>query len=58
MIYAIIRENKGRRHEVDFGDSAVRLDVYASEATVDIFVEADVETLLDRTLSYSWEIDQ
>ena len=45
MTYAIIRGNNGRRHEVDFGDSPVRVEVYASEATVEIFVEADFETL-------------
>jgi hypothetical protein len=28
---------------VDFGDSPVRVEVYASEATVEIFVEADFE---------------
>jgi hypothetical protein len=58
MIYAIIRGKNGRRREADFGDSAVRVDVYASETTVDIFVEADVETLPDRALSYSWGIAQ
>src|SRR6266480_609794 len=29
----------------DFGDSPVRVEVYASEETVEIFVEADSETL-------------
>jgi hypothetical protein len=47
MTYAIIRGNNGRRHEVDFGDSPVRVEVHASEATVEIFVEADFETLLE-----------
>jgi hypothetical protein len=45
MTYAIIRGNNGRRHKVDFGDSPVRVEVYASEETVEIFVEADSETL-------------
>jgi hypothetical protein len=45
MTYAIIRGKNGRRHEVDFGDSPVRVEVYASEATVEIFVEADFESL-------------
>jgi hypothetical protein len=36
MTYAIIRGNNGRRHEVDFGDSPVRVEVYASEETVEI----------------------
>jgi hypothetical protein len=44
MTHAIIRGKNGRRHEVDFGDSPVRLEVYASEETVEIFLEADVET--------------
>jgi hypothetical protein len=43
--HAIIRGSNGRRHEVDFGDSPVRVEVYASEETVEIFVEADSETL-------------
>ena len=45
VTYAIIRGNNGRRHKVDFGDSPVRVEVYASEETVEIFVEADSETL-------------
>jgi hypothetical protein len=45
MTHAIIRGNNGRRHEVDFGDSPVRVEVYASETTIEIFVEADFETL-------------
>jgi hypothetical protein len=44
MSHAIIRGKNGRRHEVDFGDSPVRVEVYASEETVEIFVEADFET--------------
>jgi hypothetical protein len=45
MTYAIIRGKNGRRHEVDFSDSPVRVEVYASEETIEIFVEADSETL-------------
>ncbi len=45
MPHAIIRGKNGRRYEVDFGDSPVRVEVYASEDTVEIFVEADFETL-------------
>jgi hypothetical protein len=45
MTHAIIRGKNGRRHEVDFGDSPVRVEVYASEKTVEIFVEADFEIL-------------
>ena len=44
MTHAIIRGSNGRRHEVDFGDAPVRVEVYASEGTVEIFVEADFET--------------
>jgi hypothetical protein len=41
MTHAIIRGRNGRRHEVDFEDAPVRVEVYASEETVEIFVEAD-----------------
>jgi hypothetical protein len=44
MTHAIIRGKNGRRYEVDFGESPVRVEVYASEETVEIFVEADFET--------------
>jgi hypothetical protein len=44
MSHAIIRGANGRRHEVDFGDTPVRVEIYASEETVEIFIEADVET--------------
>ena len=44
MPHAIIRGRNGRRHEVDFGDAPIRVEVYASEETVEIFVEADFET--------------
>ena len=29
MPHAIIRGNNGRRHEVDFGDSPIRVEVHA-----------------------------
>ena len=45
MPHAIIRGANGRRHEVDFGDASVRVEIYPSEETVEIFVEADSETL-------------
>ncbi len=45
MPHAIIRGKKGRRHEVDFGEDPVRVEVYASEKTIEIFVDADFETL-------------
>jgi hypothetical protein len=45
MPHAIIRGKNGRRHEVDFGDAPVRVEIYASEETVEIFIGADFETL-------------
>ena len=45
MSHAIIRGKNGRRHEVDFGDSPIRVEIYASEETVEIFVEADFDSL-------------
>ena len=44
MPYAIIRGQNGRRHEVDFGDDAVRVEIHSSEEIVEIFIEADSET--------------
>jgi hypothetical protein len=45
MPYAIIRGKNGRRHEVDFGDASVRVKISSSEDTVEIFIEADFETI-------------
>jgi hypothetical protein len=45
MPHAIIRGKNGRRHEVDFGDAPVRVEIHPSEETVEIFIEADLETL-------------
>ena len=45
MPHAIIRGENGRRHEVEFGDAPVRVQIYASEETVEIFIEADSEVL-------------
>src|SRR5207244_1192225 len=45
MPHAIIRGKIGRRHEVDFGDAPIRVEIYASDETVEIFVEADFETM-------------
>jgi hypothetical protein len=45
MPHAIIRGKNGRRHEVDFGDDPVRVEIYSSEETVEIFVGSDFETL-------------
>lgn len=44
MTHAIIRGNNGRRHEVDFEDSPVRVEVHVSVETIEVFVEADFET--------------
>jgi hypothetical protein len=45
MPHAIIRRENGRRHEVDFGDALVRVEIYASEETVEILIEADFDAL-------------
>ena len=45
MPHAIIRGDNGRRHEVDFGDASVRVEIYASEETVEIFIETDFDAL-------------
>jgi hypothetical protein len=44
MAHAIMRGTNGRRYEVDLGDSPIRVEIHASEETVEIFVEADFET--------------
>jgi hypothetical protein len=45
MPHTIIRRENGRRHEVDFGNAPIRVEIYASEETVEIFIEADFDTL-------------
>ncbi len=45
MPYVIIRGENGRRHEVDFGDSPIRVELHSSDETVEIFIEADYEAL-------------
>ena len=45
MAYAIIRGKSGRRHEVDFGSSPLCVEVHASEERVEIYIEADIDTL-------------
>ena len=45
MPHAIIRGKNGRRHEVDFRDAPVHVEIHSSEETVEIFIEADFETL-------------
>ena len=47
MPHAIIRGKNGRRHEVDFGDAPVRVQIHASEEIVEIFIEADFEALAE-----------
>jgi hypothetical protein len=44
MAHAIMRGENGRRHEVDFEDSPIRVEVHASDEIIEIFVEADWET--------------
>ena len=44
MPHAIIRGANGRRHEVDFGDAPIRVELYTSEETIEIVIEADFET--------------
>ena len=45
MSHAIIRRANGPRHEVDFGNAPVRVEIYSSEETVEIFIVADFEAL-------------
>ena len=40
MSFAIIRGSNGRRHEVNFGDAEVEVDVVVSSETVQITIEA------------------
>jgi hypothetical protein len=44
MAHAIMQGKNGHRYEVDSGDSPIRVEIHASEETVEIFVEADFET--------------
>src|SRR6478736_2905369 len=53
MPHAIIRGANGRRHEVDFGDAPVRVEIYASEETVEIFIEADFDTLPEEAVAFT-----
>ena len=53
MPYAIVRGQNGRRHEVDFGDAAVRVEIHSSEETVEISIEADFETLPQRSRRFA-----
>jgi len=40
MAHAILRGGNGRRHEVDFEDAELSIEVYAGETTIEIFIEA------------------
>ena len=40
MSFAIIRSSNGRRHEVDFADAEIEVDVAIGSETVQITVEA------------------
>jgi hypothetical protein len=48
MPHVIIRGANGRRHEVDFGDVPIRVGIYTSEETVEIYVEADFDAPRER----------
>ena len=45
MPHAIIRGKSGRRHEVDFEGSMLRVEIHASDETIEIFLEADSDEL-------------
>jgi hypothetical protein len=40
ILHAIIRGGNGRRHEVDFEDAEIRIEVYSGDETVEIVVAA------------------
>ena len=40
MSFAIIRGSNGRRHEVDFGEAEIEVDIAVGSGTVQITVEA------------------
>ena len=58
MPHAIIRRANGRRHGVDFGDAPVRVEIYASGETVEIFIEADFETLPEERRRFALRASQ
>ncbi|MDN2584148.1 hypothetical protein [Aquibium sp. ELW1220] len=41
MAYAIIRGDNGRRHEVAFDESEIKVSLHASNETVELAIEAD-----------------
>lgn len=40
MAHVIIRGGNGRRHEVDFGDADITVELHASEDHVELVIEA------------------
>ena len=40
MPHAIIRGANGRRHEVDFEEAEITIEVFAGETTIEIVIEA------------------
>ena len=53
MPHVIVRGENGRRHEVDFGDSPIRVEIHSSDETVEIFIEADYETLPEESRRFA-----
>ena len=51
MPHAIIRGNNGRRHEVDFGNAPILVEIFASGENVEIVVETDSTTLPEQLRS-------
>jgi hypothetical protein len=49
-----MRGQNGRRHEVDFGDAPLRVETYASDETIEIFVEADFDTYAEEFTCEAW----
>src|SRR5262249_10440429 len=43
MAHAILRGANGRRHEVDFGDAEVTIEVYAGETTIEVVIDAPTD---------------
>jgi len=52
MAYVMLRGKNGRRHEVDFEDAPVRVQLYQSSEVIEIRVEADWETRPDGRRRY------
>lgn len=40
MAHVIIRGSNGRRHEVDFEDAEITVEVHANDAAVELMIEA------------------